>query len=117
MGSNVRTPAKVATNAVAIAAGHYHTLYVTTTCDLYAMGGNSYGQLGDSSTADRPTPVKVATNVGAIAGSWAHSMYTTMSGDLYTMGDNQYGQLGDSSKIGRLTPVKIASGLPTGNMC
>ena len=42
-----------------MAVGDYHSLYVTSEGKLWAMGWNSYGQLGDGSTTDRAMPVQV----------------------------------------------------------
>jgi hypothetical protein len=47
----------------AIAAGDLHTLYVTSDGKLWAVGANSFGQLGDGATKDRYTPVQVASGV------------------------------------------------------
>ena len=41
------TPVCVASNVVAVAAGVYHSLFVTTDGTLWAMGYNYYGQLGN----------------------------------------------------------------------
>ena len=45
---------------MAIAAGAAHSLFVKSDGLLWAMSGNSYGQLGDGSTTNRTSPVPVA---------------------------------------------------------
>jgi len=48
-------------DVVAVAAGVQHTLLLTQYGHLYAFGVNTYGQLGDGTTADRHVPVRVLT--------------------------------------------------------
>jgi len=60
---NKSTPVQVAAGVVSASAGGYHSLYVETDGTLWAMGNNSYGQLGDGTTTDRSTPVQVAGNM------------------------------------------------------
>ena len=111
-GNYKATPVQVATNVIAMAAGGGHSLYVTSDGNLYAMGNNSFGQLGDGTTTDRHTPVYVASNVVAVAaGNW-FSLFVTSKGDLYAMGGNSSGQLGDGTGAPnsyRATPVHVAS--------
>ncbi|MDR3228727.1 MAG: immunoglobulin domain-containing protein [Puniceicoccales bacterium] len=105
------TPVKVASGVASVVTGDYYSLYITTSGDLYAMGDNGSGQLGDGTTTDRSTPVKVASGVASAVAGYTHSLYVTTSGDLYAMGNNEYGQLGDGTATDRSTPVKVASGV------
>ena len=50
---------KVFSNAIAISAGYYHTCAMQGSGALYFWGMNSYGQLGDGTTTQRPTPTQV----------------------------------------------------------
>jgi alpha-tubulin suppressor-like RCC1 family protein len=104
-------PHLVTTGVKAAAGGSSHSLYLTTTGDLYSMGSNSCGQLGygthDYNT--HYTPQIVCSGVKEIAAGNMHSLYVTTSGDLYAMGSNTYGQLGDGTTTDRATPVLIAS--------
>ena len=45
---------------VTASAGVGHALAINEKGELYAWGYNSYGQLGDGSTANRSSPVKIA---------------------------------------------------------
>jgi len=104
-------PHFVAADVAAVSGGNSHTLYLTTTGDLYSMGSNSCGQLGYG-THDYNThyaPQKVCSGVKAISAGSMHSLYVTTSGDLYAMGSNTYGQLGDGTTTDRATPVLVAS--------
>ena len=44
-------PFSVARNVVAVAAGQEHSLFVKADGALWAMGYNTYGQLGNGSTS------------------------------------------------------------------
>jgi alpha-tubulin suppressor-like RCC1 family protein len=47
--------------AVAIVGGNNHFCVTTSEKDVYCWGDNSYGQLGDGTTTNRPSPVKAST--------------------------------------------------------
>ena len=104
------TPISVASNVVAVAGGHWHSLFVTSDGRLWAMGDNEYGQLGNSTytTAPNPTPVSVASNVVAVAAGMVYSLFVKMDGTLWAMGVNDYGQLGNGTTLNASTPVNVA---------
>ncbi|HEX4483987.1 MAG TPA: putative Ig domain-containing protein [Solirubrobacteraceae bacterium] len=92
--------------------------------ELFAFGGNGWGQLG--STLDigqlggeqlptpSPTPVALPGAVGAvvqIAAGARFSLALTASGQLYAFGENGYGQLGSTlgngSEVANPTPALV----------
>jgi alpha-tubulin suppressor-like RCC1 family protein len=96
----------------ALAAGYWHTLYVTDDGKLWAQGSNDEGQLGIGTTESQHTPVLVtsASNVIAVAAGYKHSLYVTADGKLYGMGNNYSGQLGINDTTRQLTtPVLVTS--------
>jgi alpha-tubulin suppressor-like RCC1 family protein len=107
-------------NVVAVAAGQYHSLAVTSTGAVYAWGYNVYGQVGDGTTTQRNAPVPVQTTgtisghdltgVKAIAAGYWHSFVLKTDGSIWGWGYNGYGQLGDGTPTTRLNPVQ-ATGL------
>lgn len=107
--ANKLLPEVVLTNAVAVAAGEYHSLYLKSDGTLWAMGQNQFGQLGDGSTTERHAPVSVATNVVAIRAGALHSLFLKSDGTLWTMGFNSSGQLGDGTVTERHSPVSVAT--------
>jgi hypothetical protein len=104
----------VASNVTAIAAGLNHSLFLKSDGSLWAMGDNSYGQLGDGITdnnnyeTNRPEQI-VASNVTAIAAGYRHSLFLKSNGSLWGVGNNAYGQLGDGAYINTNVPVQIVA--------
>jgi alpha-tubulin suppressor-like RCC1 family protein len=88
-----------------IAAGHFHSLAVDTSGNVYAWGRNEYGPLGNLDMGvDSAYPVAVVDESGSpinnivdIDGGYAHSLALDSSGVVYGWGDNYWGQLADSS--------------------
>jgi alpha-tubulin suppressor-like RCC1 family protein len=100
-------PVLIARNVKAVAAGGYHTLYVTTDEELYAMGRNDNGQLGDNTTDDSWAPIHVASNVTSVSAGAAHSIYTLRDGTRLSVGSNSSGQLGDGTDSDRSAAVVV----------
>lgn len=105
----------VASNVIAIAAGLNHSLFLKSNGSLWAMGDNSFGQLGDGSTdngnyeTNRPEQI-VASGVTAIAAGYRHSLFLKSDGSLWAMGNNAYGQLGNGTYNNTNLPVLIVAG-------
>ena len=117
--SNRTTPVQVDSNVSSVTAGYYHSLYLKTyqspsgsyQANLWAMGRNNYGQLGDGTLTDRNTSVQIATNVSSVRAGNYHSLYVKTDGTLWAMGWNNYGQLGDGTSFSRVSPVKVSTGV------
>ncbi len=74
-----------------------YALFLTSTGAVYAVGANTFGQLGDASTTQRTTPVSATTGATAVAcGSNMnpHSAVIKTGGALAMAGYNGQGQLG-----------------------
>jgi alpha-tubulin suppressor-like RCC1 family protein len=92
----------------AIAEGASHTLFISGG-NLWAMGGNSYGQLGDGTgnSTNRPEQITLTKGtVAAIAAGDSHSLFIKNSGaglnqltELWGMGNNALGQFGACTNI------------------
>ena len=87
------------TDAVAIAAGHYHTCAVLSTGGAKCWGENNYGQLGDGTNNNRYTPEDVLgiDNAVAIDIMYRHTCAVLSTGGAKCWGSNSNGQLGDNS--------------------
>jgi len=96
------------TRVVDVAAGAWHTLFLTEEGDVYAAGWNQHGQLGvDSASTTNLALPNVIDFEGAgdgdnsedvsivkIACGSAHSVALSSKGRLYSWGWGKYGQLG-----------------------
>ncbi len=88
-----------------MAGGHYHSLYGTYSPnfigndDLYAMGANGAGELGDGTFTVHYSAeqVRSSTLISAVTAGEGHSLYLKSDGSLWGMGDNTDGQLGIGS--------------------
>jgi alpha-tubulin suppressor-like RCC1 family protein len=106
------TPVTVSglTNAVAIAAGYYHTCALLNNGTAKCWGNNNYGQLGNGTIASNNTPVTVSglTNAVAIAAGYLHTCALLSDGTAKCWGRNDYGQLGDGTGTNKSTPVTVS---------
>jgi alpha-tubulin suppressor-like RCC1 family protein len=96
-----------------VAAGAFFSLAVTSSGQLYAFGGNYFGQLGnatnDKTGEPNPTPTLVTLpgevgQVTQVAAGENHSLAVTSSGQLYAFGENYFGQLGDATNNRTVEP-------------
>jgi alpha-tubulin suppressor-like RCC1 family protein len=97
-----------------VAAGQNHTAAIKTDGTLWTWGGNSYGQLGDNTIANRNSPVQTVTfgtNWKQVACGETHTAAIKTDGTLWCWGKNSYGnQLGDNTIINRSSPVQTVAG-------
>jgi len=94
----VKIAGKPVTDAIAVAAGDTHSLFVRSDGTLWAMGSNFTGQLGTAITdqyAPTPDPVQVKVNgvavtkVTAVASAGWTSFFVKSDNTLWAMGDDQ----------------------------
>jgi len=109
-----------AANWSVVAGGLLHTAALLADGTLWSWGGNSFGQLGDGSTADRFAPQQITvTAPPSLANQWfalsagdGHTLGLQADGSLWAWGDNSAGQLGDGTTTGQVVPVRIITGNP-----
>ncbi|TYH51772.1 hypothetical protein ES332_D10G301600v1 [Gossypium tomentosum] len=96
-----------------VAAGLWHTVCVSTDGDVYAFGGNQFGQLGtggdQAETLPRllDAPSLENTNVKIVSCGARHSAIITEDGKIFCWGWNKYGQLGLGDVIDRNIPSQV----------
>jgi alpha-tubulin suppressor-like RCC1 family protein len=118
--AQTNTPVQVISSGVArVAAGTGYSLF-RVGHDVWAMGANDHGQLGDGTTNNHFFPEKsflgnVLISATVLAAGDAHSLFGTFSGAVATniglrvMGNNLAGQLGDGTYTDHLFPEQVES--------
>lgn len=121
MGVNIPNPVKInlpeAVRSTAISAGFDHVLVLGSDGNVYAWGGNEYGQLGvdnDATSIKTPTLVEGLRNknVVAVAAGRYFSLALTEGGQVYSFGTNDLLQLGYTLEDGvksSATPTAISN--------
>ena len=90
-----------------IAAGGYHTLFVTTGGIVYACGGNSGGQLGDGGTKQSLTPKSIIGGAKQVAAGGMSSYALMIDGTVKSWGSNSGGELGHGDTAIVYSPTEI----------
>lgn len=115
LGHDRPTPVAVSAlaNAVAIAAGDYHTCAVLADAGAHCWGSDDFGQLGDDSAeVNRPTPVPVfGARLADIAAGGFHTCGLVADGTAVCWGPAGSGQLGNGAVANQAVPGPAVSGL------
>eukprot|EP01116_Phalansterium_solitarium_P015810 TRINITY_DN3535_c0_g1_i1.p1 TRINITY_DN3535_c0_g1~~TRINITY_DN3535_c0_g1_i1.p1 ORF type:complete len:525 (-),score=96.83 TRINITY_DN3535_c0_g1_i1:390-1964(-) len=87
--------------------------FLTSSGQIYSVGANSHGQLGDGTNNPRSTPVLVSqpwntSQVVQMASGNSHTVFLLANGLAYSVGWNNVYQLGDDSVSTRTIPVRVA---------
>ncbi len=99
------------TDAIAVAAGSYHSAAIAGDGTVWTWGRNNYGQLGDGTTDDDYVPAEAlgVTGATAIAAGTGHTMVLLSDGEIWSWGRNNYGQLGSDNIPDSATPTLVAT--------
>jgi alpha-tubulin suppressor-like RCC1 family protein len=81
MGGNLNPgaelPAQIATKVIEVAAGEFHVSFLTEDNELWVIGANGQGQLGDGTNTTRTEPTFIHAAVAASAAGHQHSLILT----------------------------------------
>ncbi|KAK3924364.1 Ultraviolet-B receptor UVR8 [Frankliniella fusca] len=98
---------------VAVAAGQYHSLALTSTGRVFTWGWGVHGQLGHGSVENYSIPSVVfafeGQVVSAVGGGHAHSLFLLSSGQVFGCGSSVFGQLGTGSNSKSSLPVPVCN--------
>ena len=91
-----------------IKGGEDHTLMLTQDGQLYGMGSNAEGQLGEDIQTKTNEPTLITEGVLDFDVGFKNSLILVSDGDLYALGKNEHGSLGlgSTEKVNTLTKVK-----------
>jgi alpha-tubulin suppressor-like RCC1 family protein len=101
-------------NPIALSAGADATYSLGSDGNVYAVGSNAFGQLGNTgagSSSASPVQVSSLSNVTQVSGGFRYALALS-GGAVYAWGANSSGQLGPEACVGT-TPCHVAS-LPSG---
>ncbi|KAL5569010.1 hypothetical protein UlMin_025585 [Ulmus minor] len=96
-----------------VAAGLWHTVCVSSDGDVYAFGGNQFGQLGTGADQAETIPRLLDSpsleneHVKIISCGARHTATITGDGKVFCWGWNKYGQLGLGDVIDRNIPSQV----------
>jgi hypothetical protein len=100
---------------VSLSVGGGHACALTADAQAYCWGGNSAGQLGDSSRTTRSVPTRVAGGLlfNQISAGFGHTCGVTTAGAVACWGSNAAGELGESTSTvtSRTTPRHVILGV------
>ena len=108
---SVKIPTKIeGIDNIESATGHDLDLFlIDSNDDVWAVGSNQYGQLGDGSTIDRTVFQKIAgiSDVQSVSCSSGHCLALTKDGMVWAWGNNDYNQIERGLGEVVMTPTKL----------
>jgi hypothetical protein len=98
--------------SLVISAGITHNVAIRDDGSFWAWGSNSYGELGDGTSAGRRIPGQTALSFTPVSASAANHYVLAVKNDntVWGWGFNGFGQLGNGNKVDINSPVQ-ATGL------
>ncbi len=91
--------------------GNSNNLFYISEGDLYSMGYNAFGLLGDGTERNRIEGAMILENVDSVSVSETHTLAVDAYGNLYGFGSNSYSEMGNRTTAASSTPIKLMSGV------
>ena len=101
------------------------SVYVDETGNVYSVGNNANGELGDSSTAQKTAPIRVLKGaykgskylgdnsnnpIISVSSGWDHCLALAADGTVFSFGSNSSGQLGNNGSTDQWLPTQVLKG-------
>jgi alpha-tubulin suppressor-like RCC1 family protein len=95
--------------AARLSATQNYSLAVKGDGTVVSSGENTYGQLGDGTTINRPSAVSAAglSGIVGISAGYYHALALKNDGTVRAWGFGGNGQLGDGTVISKPTPIQV----------
>ncbi len=95
-----------------VSMGHDHLLVVDDKGNLWGIGANNYGALGENGAGGNVSAFqKIATNVEAASGGRRSTIFLTQDGRLWGLGDNRWKKISQSHGDQIHSPVVMAENM------
>jgi alpha-tubulin suppressor-like RCC1 family protein len=101
------------TNWTQVSSGQRHIVALRANGTAWGWGDNSFGRIGDGTTANSSSPVSVVggfTNWIQVSGGGVHSLGVQANGTAWAWGGNSAGSLGDGTTTNTSSPVSVVGG-------
>ncbi len=86
-------------------------LFYVDNGDLYSVGYNKFGKLGDGTERNRLEASMILEDVASVSSSETHTLVVDAYGNLYGFGDNSYSEMGNRTTASSSTPEKLMGGV------
>lgn len=101
-------PVKIMSDISSVSCGGSHIAAITKKGELYMMGYNSFGQLGNGTNKDSLNkPIKIMKGVKKVSLGDRSSAVITDKDELFIWGDGIHGEIGDGKEKRHNKPVKV----------
>ncbi|MBQ6824795.1 MAG: hypothetical protein IJN82_00900 [Clostridia bacterium] len=102
---------QVYSEACSFAEASGNDLFYVENGDLYSVGYNKFGKLGDGTERNRLEGAMILKDVASVSSSETHTLVVDAYGNLYGFGDNSYSEMGNRTTAGSSTPEKLMGGV------
>lgn len=110
-GTEYSTPTKILEDVTSVAVGVDYIQAVKSDNTLWAMGGNSLGQLGTVARTDSESPIFIRDSVLQVGSGGQTTVALMHNGSVWTWGSNMNKLLGYDAQSFSSTPAQVIEGM------